>query len=146
MPVILQKLAGAEAADQFDGLTSSTGLFSFAFLNRIPRTSRVRLLTLWYHAEAGANVADYIEFRFVQPGQTDLERGMIGTSEPENNKNPDDTADVRHCGIDVPRNPGDNGEHWDIVVKTTGKDADALVGLDWVIVEYPDTDARDSLR
>lgn len=151
MPTVCQ--TPTNNGDQFDP-AGPIGLFSFEELNHIPRTTRVELLSISYHANAGASVGTQLTLYLARspsaPGVKNSERMLLGEFDPSATLNADLSADVRLCGITLPRDPDvvndntNNGRFWQLEVTTKDKDTQATVCVDYVLHPYTDTAREDS--
>lgn len=141
MPTVIQTVAGA---GQFTGLAGA-GLFTFATLDRIPRTTRVVLSEVAIHAAIGAPPLTRVDFYLVRPAGPATARILLGRGLAPAIVGPDGDADYRVCGVPLPRDPGNNGPHWELVVTTVGKTVTATVSVDWVLVPYVDSNQADPL-
>lgn len=144
MPTLSQKVLGAA---QFTGLAGA-GEFDFAFLDLIPRTTRVVISAVSYFEPAGppfppmTNVdvwADLIAVDVLQ--HMPFGRGLAA----ENLLSPiTGNAELRLCGLLLPRVPGDGGAHYQVRVVTENKTHDAVVLLDYYLCPFNETTLRDS--
>ncbi len=136
--VVIQTLAGGA---QFDGLTNSTGLFSFTNFSMQPKTTRIVLTSISY-ATAAVIVPGDIAFFLRKPGGLATERVLLGRGLQANILGPAGDGDFSVCGKVVPRDV--NGTNWTLHAVTTNKNADASVVVDFILQPFPDTSARDS--
>lgn len=148
MPTRCDTVAGA---GQFLG-TAGSGRFDFAFLDGIPRTSRVVLSLLSYSSEDGGDSGS-VTFFAVRPAGLLTERVLLGQGNEAEIIGPVGTqGNVKFCGVVLPRDPpsasgaGNNGDQWRVVATTEGKTATGTVCVDYVIQPFPDTNPRDSGR
>ena len=133
-------------ADQFDGLTPTTGFFSFANLQGLPRTTRAVLTSLSYVEDtAGPALTTTVQFWAVRPGGTPTERIPLGDGDAATGLlNANGNARLKLCGIVLPREPGEDGEHWNVMAITQNKTQTGTVCVDFVLCPYPDTGDHDS--
>ena len=131
-------------ATQFDG-SPGRGLFSFAAYNKLPRTTRVQISRISYATDGapGANPGD-IDFYLTRPGGDPLERMLIGRFTQAEITGPNNDGDVTICGVIVPRDPGDQGQHWQLQAFSTGRDVSGAVCVDVFLQPLPDTSMEDS--
>ena len=135
------------AGANFDG-TAGKGLWQWADLDNVPRTTRV-VLTCESLATAGAGGEDpppplsqaswFFRRRvFINPlNRIILDRADASVMvDPETN-----LADRTICGRVVPRD--ENGQHWELVLFTLDGEADMAAHVDWVVQPFPDTTDRD---
>ena len=134
MATTIQTVAGV---GQFDG-TAGAGLFSFAQWDAVPRTTRVVVTLASYAAVTGGNPGDLLEFYFRRPGGAATERALLLRADGTEIAGPAGDGDVTICGRVVPRDPGDSGQHWELVAFTTGKTVTASVCVDVVLEPFPD--------
>lgn len=135
------------AAVQFDGVGVGTGLFTFANLGLIARTTRVVLTSLSYVEIEGPPfpVATNVQFWAVRPGGIPTERMPLGDGESAVALlNVLGDARMRLCGIILPREPGDDGLHWNVEAITQNKTQTATVCVDFVLCPYPESHERGS--
>lgn len=130
MPTLFQTVAGV---GQFTGLAGA-GLFEFSFLDNIPRTSRVVLHIVAYHAEAGGNPGTLFEALYVRPAGAPTQQILLGRTLAAQILGPAGDGDVRYCGTVVPRDR--SGQNWELVCRSTGKTVDATVSVDYTIESY----------
>lgn len=143
MPTLSQKVLGAA---QFTGVAGA-GEFDFAFLDLIPRTTRVVISAVsYFEATAGPVLttdvdvwADLIAVDVLN--HMPFGRGLAA----ENLLSPlTGNAELRLCGLLLPRVPGDGGAHYQVRVVTTNKTQDAVVLVDYYLCPFNETTLRDS--
>lgn len=144
MAVEVLTLAGAT---EFNG-TAGQGLFTFTRYNRIARTTRVSILTIAYTEIVDAPITTNIRVFASRPGGAPTERILLGAGlyehgllDPVNGN-----AYLKLCGIILPREPKNFGEHWQIEVLSDGKQNDGSLTIDHVMCPAPDTDPEDSAQ
>lgn len=141
MPVECQTVAGAA---QFTG-AAAAGLWVFTRFNSVPRSTRIVVTSASYTCDAGAgNPGTEIAFYVVRPGGVATERMLLGRGTTATFLSPAGNAEVRLCGIVLPREPGESGQHWEIQAVGEGKDQDGTCCVDYLICPYPETDLRDA--
>lgn len=138
MPINCQTRAGG---DQFTG-AAGQGLWDFSTQNFLPRTTRVVLSVLSYHAAAGGAVGQ-IAFYAVRPGGAPTERMLLGRATAAQMTGPSTEGNLTLCGKVLPREPGDGGAFWFVQAIGSGKDVDATACVDWVLSPFPDTSRED---
>jgi hypothetical protein len=84
----------------------------------------------------------------VLTGGNPEDRVLIGTAEAsETLLNPiTGDADMRLCGIELPRERGDGGQFWDITLETTSKSQTATATVQYRITPGPETSTHDSTK
>ena len=144
MPTETQTVA---AGENFDG-TAGKGLWQWADLDSIPRTTRVVLTceSLATGSPAGEDPPPPLSqaswfFRrrvLIDPqNRIILDRADASAMvDPESN-----LADRTICGRVVPRDL--NGEHWELVLFTKDGEAAMSAHVDYVVQPFPDTSDRD---
>lgn len=137
MPVDCQTRAGAA---QFTG-AAGAGQWTFTSYDALPRTTRVVLSVLGYHAAAGGSVGD-IAFYAVRPGGAATERVLLGRATAAQMTGPGTEGNATFCGKILPREPG-GGVFWQVIAVGSGKDVDASACLDFLVQPYPDTSPED---
>lgn len=139
MGLYIQTVLGAA---QFTGLVGA-GLFVWP-VRRLALSSRVVIRSVGLHIDAGASpLVTFATFRLVDPvtGASLLLASAAGTT-MEGPAPLVDGADLASCGRSVPRNA--DGEHWELHIVTTGKTQNGTAVVDFSILPFPETDARDS--
>lgn len=145
MPTLTQTVAGAA---QFDGLTASTGLFSFAEFDLLPSTSRIVVNRISYHSATpggGGSGGTSVSAHYVNnsPGALPTEQILLGRGTDPSITGPDGTVDYGICGGEVPRKPGlpspgsTAADHWELRIVSTGKTVTASVAVDYDVVANP---------
>lgn len=138
MPVECETITGS---DQFTGVAGA-GLFDFDQYTRIPRTTRVVLTSIAYtELRQGDDLTTNVTVHAVRPGGLPTERMILGRGlASETLLDPiTGNAELRLCGIVLPREPGDNGQFWQIEVVTVDKTETGSACVDHILSPYPDT-------
>jgi hypothetical protein len=144
MAVEVLTIAGA---GQFTGLAGA-GLFTFTRYNKIPRTTRVGPITLGYTEIVDDPITTNIRVFAVRPGGVPTAKVLLGSGLFANGLLDlvDGNAYLKLCGLILPREPGNNGQHWSIQVVSDGKANTGSFTLDHVMCPGPDTDPSDSAQ
>lgn len=151
MPTIIQTVAGAA---QFDGLTASTGLFSFAEFDLLPFTTRVVINRISYHAAIAGmagSAGTRVDFKFVDPAGVPTAVILAGRGLAPTITGPDGDADFVVCGGAVPRRPGDpspgttDADHWLLRCVSVGKTVDATIAVDYSVIPLASVSPGDPL-
>lgn len=144
MPVESHRVDGNT---QFDPSDAASGLWDFARLSKLPRSTGIAIGIIGYH-EPDNGVAPTVKIQVfaVLSGGTPEDRVLIGTAQAsETLLNPvSGDADMRLCGIELPREKGDNGQFWDITLVTSGKLETAVATVQYRITPGPETSTHDS--
>ena len=144
MPVITSTLPGANQFSPVPGI----GLFEFTQFNRVARTTRISILTLGYTELVDDPITTNLRVFAVRPGGAPTERVILGQGLYQHGLlDPvDGNAYAKFCGLILPREPGNGGQHWSIEVVSSGKANTGTFTLDYVICPNPDTDPSDSAQ
>lgn len=138
MPGFCTTVTVAGAA-QFTG-AAGLGLFSFAAFDALPRSTRLSITTAAYATAVGAS--GDVTMMLQRQGGAATERALLLRALQADITGPDGDADVRTCGVTVPRDS--DGRHWDLIVTTAGKAVTGTVSLDFLVCPHPDATDRDS--
>lgn len=136
---VTQTVAGA---GQFTA-AAGAGLFQFTAWDQIPASTRIVLSSVSYATLIGAAGNITMMLRRVVVGPT-TERALLLRALQADITGPDGDADVRACGVVVPREA--DGTHWELAVTTVGKAVTGTVSVDFQLCTFPDTTDRDSER
>lgn len=143
MPVIRQIRAGAA---EFQGTAGLGGFWSFQSFNALPRSTGIIIGLVGYFEEAlGGVLATDVNCWTQLPGIDQTARVPIGLGQASDALlNPiTSNADLRLCGIELPREPGDGGPFWNVHLTTKNKTKNGTATLQYRIVPGPESSARD---
>lgn len=145
MPTEIQTLAGNA---QFTGLVNA-GLFDFSTrFSDLPRSTRIVINSVSYTESPALGIQTNVRVQITRQGGSLTQYAIVGNglaavslTSPING-----FGELRLCGLALYRDPGDNGQFWDLQVFTEQKLGVATVAVDYIICPFPETDPRDSQR
>lgn len=142
MPVIRARVLGAT---QFNPSTS--GLFEFAPFSGLYRSTGIVIgLVGYFEGTTGPPLTTDVEVWAQLAGGDPEDRVPIGSALSSVGllNLITGNADMRLCGIELPREPGDDGQFWDVLVATKNKTQNAVVTVQYRITPGPETSTHDS--
>ncbi len=143
MPVERHTVDGAA---QFDPALPS-GVWAFNRFSNLPRSHGIVIgLVAYFEPEDGVVPTVDVEVWARLAGGAPEDRIPIGLGQASVAMiNPvTGNAELRLCGIELPREPGDGGQFWDVIVETTGKLETAVATVQYRITPGPETATHDS--
>lgn len=144
MPTEVQTIPGAS---QFDG-SPLGGFFGFATrFSGLTRSTRIVINSVAYtEVQAGPALTTTVRVQLTRPGGAPSEYAIVGNGlASQNLLSPiNANAEMRLCGLVLFRDADALGFFWDLQVFTVNKTQPATVAVDYVIVPFGETGARDS--